>query len=198
MVILNLKSLDDFPDEKHLPNDLEKRPIRKRKEFLENLASVVVDKYILQIDKVEDLLAKNKSGATGLLGKSSAAAEKADERFPCRHPGCKKSFKYDGKNRQQHEATHQACNEEGKKKFLETSDDMYNYQLALLDYGMVVKNFFEAISEGDGDRVLRNWKFMMLYLKVDGRRSSKYALECMYLLCQAQCLLSEQAAHRLI
>lgn len=60
MVILNLKSLDDFPDEKHLPNDLEKRPIRKRKEFLENLASVVVDKYILQIDKVEDLLAKNK------------------------------------------------------------------------------------------------------------------------------------------
>ena len=60
---------------------------------------------------------------------------------------------------------------------------MYNYQKALLDYGMVILNFFDAISEGDGDRVIRNWKFLLLYL-YHGKGSYKYALEGLYLLFQ--------------
>ncbi|XP_065062180.1 uncharacterized protein LOC135689010 [Rhopilema esculentum] len=79
-----------------------------------------------------------------------------------------------------------------------SDDDIYNYQIALLEFGMIVKNFFDAISEGDGDRLLRNWKFMLLYLKEDGRGSTKYALEAFYLISQANCLLSERAAFRMV
>ena len=75
---------------------------------------------------------------------------------------------------------------------------MYNYQLALLEFGMIIKNFYDAISEGDGERVFRSWKFMLLYLKADGKRSSKYSLEAFYMICQYYALLSERHAHRLI
>ena len=30
-------------------------------------------------------------------------------------------------------------------------DDMYNYQVSLLEYGRIVKNFYDAVSEGDGE-----------------------------------------------
>lgn len=113
--------------------------------------------------------------------------------FKCRHPNCRKVFKTDGKARREHEASHVSDERTAKE-----SDDVYNYQIALLEYGLFVKNFVDAISNGDGERVFRNWKFALLYLKADGRRSSKYALECMYLICQRYYLLSEQAAHRLV
>ncbi len=113
--------------------------------------------------------------------------------FKCRHPNCTKAFKTDGKARREHEASHISDDRKAKE-----SDDVYNYQIALLEYGLLVKNFVDAISNGDGERVFRNWKFALLYLKEDGRRSSKYALECMYLICQRYYLLSEQAAHRLV
>ena len=38
-------------------------------------------------------------------------------------------------------------------------DDMLCYQRSLLDYGMLVLNFLDSISEGDGERVVRCWKF---------------------------------------
>ena len=74
---------------------------------------------------------------------------------------------------------------------------MYNYQRALLEYGMVIINFLDAISEGDGARLLRNWKFLLLYFQHD-TGSQKYSLEALYLMFQVYALLSPKAAHNLI
>ena len=63
---------------------------------------------------------------------------------------------------------------------------------------MVILNFFDAISEGDGARVIRNWKFLLLYLHHDGQSSKKYALEALYMMFQIYALLSPKAAHDLI
>ena len=124
----------------------------------------------------------------------------ADGRFMCRHPGCHITFRCDGKHRQQHEATHSlAFNETFNSEAAnQREDDMYNYQVSLMEYGMIIKNFYDAVSEGDGGRVFLYWKFMLLYLKNDGTRSKKYALEAFCMMCQFYCLLSERGAHRLI
>ena len=113
---------------------------------------------------------------------------------------CQKTFRYDGKRRLEHEKTH------GLHKFLDeieksnssNQDDMYNYQCSLLEYGCIVLNFYDAISEGDGLRVVRCWKFMLPYLKHDGTSSRKYALEALYLLLQVYAILSPRDGHRLI
>ena len=93
-------------------------------------------------------------------------------RYPCRYPGCSKSFVNPGKRRDDHEAGHVPpvsieSQDTHVLKPLSTheDDDMLCYQRSLLDYGMLILNFFDAISEGDGERVIRCWKFFLMYLK---------------------------------
>ena len=63
---------------------------------------------------------------------------------------------------------------------------------------MLLADFYDAISEGDGLQVIQCCKFILLYLVQDGATSRKYALEAFYLLCQINSTLSPCAAHRLI
>ena len=76
-------------------------------------------------------------------------------------------------------------------------DDMLSYQKALMEYGLLVLNFKDALSEGDGERNFRCWKFFLLHLRND-KGSSKYALEALYMMFQVYALLSPKAAHELI
>jgi len=76
-------------------------------------------------------------------------------------------------------------------------DDMMAYQKALMEYGLLLMNFKDAISEVDGDRILRCWKFFLLHLSND-KRSVKYALEALYMMFQVNSLLTPKAAHELI
>ena len=128
----------------------------------------------------------------------------ADGRYKCRFPGCKKTFSNDGKWRMMHEGAHKPPVSIAEQPMLEeiysgsiVSDDMYNYQRALLEYGMVIINFLDAISEGDGGRLLRNCKFLLLYFQHD-KGSQKYSLEALYLMFQVYALLSPKAAHNLL
>ena len=69
------------------------------------------------------------------------------------------------------------------------SDDMLPYQKSLMEYGLLLYNFKDAVSEGDGKRDLRCWKFFLLHLRND-KKSSKYALEALYIIFQAVLLVS--------
>ena len=196
MELLHIVDFNEIPEECYLPSNLNTTVQKKR--FLENFAATLVDKYILQLDKVELLL--RKTGEAQNMEVVQNLGLSADGRFMCRHPGCPKTFRYDGKRRQDHQATHGITGQDAFRpiSIVNHDDDVYNYQLALLEFGMIIKNFYDAISEGDGERVFRSWKFMLLYLKADGKRSSKYSLEAFYMICQYYALLSERHAHRLI
>jgi len=73
-------------------------------------------------------------------------------------------------------------------------DDMFNYQCNLLDHGLLYMNFIDAIAEGDGDRIVRCWKFLLLHFYAE--KKAKYAVEAQYLLLQQYCLLSPRQAYR--
>lgn len=72
---------------------------------------------------------------------------------------------------------------------------MFNYQCSLMDHGLLYLNFTDAVAEGDGDRIMRCWKFLLLHFYAD-RGSSKYALEALYLQLQQQAILSPRQAYR--
>ncbi len=123
-----------------------------------------------------------------------------DGHFKCRLSTCNNTFKHDGKIRREHEKLHgfhqiQNCSDEEEKK---KRDDVKSYQCSLLEYGMLQINFHDAISEGDGARVLRCWKFMLPYLRKDGASSRKYALKGLYLLFQVNALLKPKDAYSLM
>jgi hypothetical protein len=195
--MLQISTINDEPDESKLPKSLKHASLVTQKEFLKDLSSKIVDKFILHEDKVNFLIKK--------LEKETTSSETAsDGRFPCRYPGCPKLFVHNGKRRIDHKKTHGLHVDKLQSTIQDTSslstnrDDMFNYQLALLEYGMLFSNFCDAVSEGDGQRIIRCWKFFLLFLKNDGQRSCKYAIEGLTIMCQIYILLSPRDAHRLI
>jgi hypothetical protein len=163
-----------------------------KKTFLNSLSLDVVDKYVLHQEQMDRIIAgaeKEKQADVGIL---------PDGKFPCRFPGCKKSFAHDDKCREAHEKTHGLISNKADPTPTQCSDDMYNYQLPLLEYGMLYKNFCDAVSEGDWGRLVRCWKYFLMIMKKDGARSRKYALEGLNLLCQIYAILSPRDAHRLV
>jgi hypothetical protein len=185
---LKITSLDDTPPEDILPPSLVHATVQAQQKFLKDLACKVVDTYIVNetnINSLMEKLQKERRVDSSVLTNGS---------FGSRFPGCTKSFAFDGKRRITHEKTHGLHSQHTASLIPSTvakvKDDVRNYQLALLEYGMLFLNFSDAISEADGQRILRCWKFFLMFLKVDGAHSRKYALEGLHLISQVYAILS--------
>ena len=66
----------------------------------------------------------------------------------------------------------------------------------LMSVGMVYLEYSDAIKEGDGLRVLRCWRYMLLIFKATGR--TNYSIEAFILLAQYHFLFSERQKHQLL
>lgn len=75
-------------------------------------------------------------------------------------------------------------------------DHVTNYASLVIGFGLMAANFHDAWREGDGGRLLRCWKFLLLYFRGNGR--TKYAVEAFRLIAQTSALLSPRKAHQLI
>ena len=75
-------------------------------------------------------------------------------------------------------------------------DGVFEYACSVIGLGLMARNFSDAIHEGDGERLLRCWKFFMLHFKEDS--CSKYAIEAFNLIGQVNATLTPQMAHKLI
>ncbi|CAH3165645.1 unnamed protein product, partial [Porites lobata] len=126
------------------------------------------------------------------------------KRFYCRV--CNKEYRY-AKARDSHENNiHSFSIELASPE--ESSDSMqplaehkpvdarYNYACARLNFGMLLYNFDDAIKEGDGDRILRCWKFMLLIFRA--YKHTKYAFAALQLFFYTSCMLSERMSHLLV
>ena len=191
--VLDIKNTDDEPAENRMLVKLPSMSIREKREYLETVSAEVVDRFIVRKEQHEHIV-KRQVYEDWLL----ATNVKNDAgHFICRGEGCTKTFRFDGKKRLEHEKAH-GLHKAVSNPSNQIQDDMFSYQCSLLDIGMVIKNFFDAVSEGDGLRVVRSWKYMLQYLRHDGASSRKYALEALYLLFQIYAILPERAAHDLI
>jgi hypothetical protein len=74
-------------------------------------------------------------------------------------------------------------------------DRVYNYTHQTLVLLLLRMNHNDAINLGDGERVMRLYKFVCLYYKVSG--CPKYAFATLHLQAQVNCLPSPRLAHSL-
>lgn len=208
MKVLGFEDQSGMPTKHQLPN-FELLRKSEKLECLHELAAKVVDEFVFQsssvvndiVDSVLTLQEKD-----DLLQQQELTPE---GRFPCRFPGCDKSFKYNGKSRRSHELSHDPPVQlEEEPPTLTTSkpvsppketkegDDAFNYNCSLLTESFLFFNFLDAVKEGDGARILRQYKYFMLYCKADGAHSTKYALECLYQFFLVYALLSPRDSER--
>lgn len=74
-------------------------------------------------------------------------------------------------------------------------DGVYNYASALLNDGLQLLEFKDAIREGDGTRILRIWKVLLLYFHHAGHKN--YKLESFHLSSMVNAIASPRIAAQL-
>ena len=72
---------------------------------------------------------------------------------------------------------------------------VYHYTCQVITMGLLYFNFKDAVGEGDGDRVLRVWKYLLLIWMATGHKN--YAIEAFVLLSQYHLLLPPNLAEQL-
>ena len=75
-------------------------------------------------------------------------------------------------------------------------DDVSSYTSRLLGMGLMAWDIEDAIREGDGARIIRLWKFLLVTFKQAGR--TKYSIEALQLLWDVTIALTEKQSHELI
>ena len=68
--------------------------------------------------------------------------------------------------------------------------------LEVLTMGLLLLEFNDSIYEGDGLRILRCWRFLLLIFKATGRKN--YAIEALTLPCQYQYIFTPRLAEQLL
>ena len=79
---------------------------------------------------------------------------------------------------------------------MKQDDHIVGYSTELLSLGLLYMEFVDAIQEGDGERILRCWRYMFLVFKVTDKR--KYAIQAFNMLAQYHFLFTERMRHQLL
>ena len=75
------------------------------------------------------------------------------------------------------------------------SSTVYEYTKEVLSLGLLYLNFKDAVREGDGERVLRMWKYFLLLFRAT--KHTNYAMEALTLLTQCFVTLPENLAEQI-
>lgn len=206
ITVLGMQNINDQPKHNSYIS-LKHGTDQEKKHYLMKISGQIVDQFVLDKHALNSFLDSVLSAQEqdDIVNNQNLTA---DGRFPCRQPGCNKSFKHDGKRRRDHELTHDpppvipekpALSATYPKKALSSvkNDDVFNYNCSLLSQGLLFMDFLDATSEGDGERSIRCWKFFLLHFKEE-KSTTKYALEALYLLLQVHSLLPPAEAHSLV
>ena len=155
----------------------ERSPTMEKRNYLHSLALEIVDKFILRTEKMEKVLNKIQAeiNMRSRKHRSISSVVSLDvakfSNMTARQEGSMKLLV----------ERHILCNPPKVQGQSMTTDDMLNLQLAFLEVWKLIQNFFDDISESDGERGVRCCKFFLPYLRCDGQGSAKYALEAFYL-----------------
>ena len=77
----------------------------------------------------------------------------------------------------------------------EEDDKIFNYSRTALSLCLLAWDFNDACKMADGDRVIRLYKYLLLFFKATDK--TKYSYQSFRLLAQVTCLLPERQAHSL-
>lgn len=77
-----------------------------------------------------------------------------------------------------------------------SKDGILNYANEIMSLGMLYLNYKDVIREGDGDRLLVCWKYLLPIFKVSDRRN--YSLEVLRMLYSYYFILSPRQKHQLL
>lgn len=191
-----MADLDSEPSCNSLPDGISKWQKTRQWDFYSSLIGRMVDRYIV----VRDFLSVVDSSGHALclpLESTSAFAENPHcKRIAGEHSYC--SSKVASSHTESRSLPRRLEQQAGQAQhvLLAAQDDgVFSYACAVLTDGLLLLELRDAIHQGDGPRILRCWKFMLLYFKRYNHH--KYALEAFRLLAYVNGVASPLAAQQI-
>lgn len=119
--------------------------------------------------------------------------------YQCRGDNCTKVFPLKAV-RKQHEASKHGlgCLDQPSSEASSSGnkeDHKFNYGCVTISLGLLLRNADDAVREGDGERIIRVWKFLMPLFKLHNHQ--KYALAALRMQAEMYSLLTGSLAHEL-
>ena len=195
MEIFGMDSLEDEPCEGLIPKGIDKMSKVEKKEVLQYIVGLIVDSYIdinhcLSGDKVSKIEDDDDCDEM-----SKSMSEDDDNAESSKNQEDDNSIEMSTT-----EDTQTSTSEDGVKKSKGKSkgdsDNVKMYAEEVLSLGMIYSEYSDAIREGDGERVMRCWKFLLLIFKAAQRKN--YACEAFNLLSQHKFVLSPRLSQQLM
>ena len=106
MSVLGFANKSGAPAKHTLPENLQSLKKAEKLDCLHEMSTKVVDEFVFQHSAIVNDLVNHvvtEEERDEILNRQELTPE---GRFPCRYPGCERSFKYNGKSRRTHELTH--------------------------------------------------------------------------------------------
>lgn len=173
MHYFGMKSVTDEPDASVLPPGIADLPLDQRqKQFLSHLCRIV-DRYIIPKQYIVNAESAS-TGSTPLRHSDNPHACRVELEHSYTHVAHRDS-------RYLPRSITQAAQRCGVPPAIRqiAIDGVFNYASAVLNDGLLLLEFCDAIREGDGKRILRCWKAMLIYFQY--ARHSNYAKEAILL-----------------
>lgn len=112
-------------------------------------------------------------------------------------PSCIKTYKTKNGLKSHMKKMHPGIQEPARKEntLPADKDALFNYTRTALSLSMLAYDFNDARKMGDGDRIMRLYKFMLLHFKA--AKKPKYSYQVLRLLAQVHCFLTPRLSYEL-
>lgn len=169
MEVLGMKSIEDQPTSEGFPSSETRLTKDEKKQVLSRITSTITSKFV-NLSVILQSTANSKESTGAKSGRKKKRKTKRKTKG----------------NASKQDETNSSCDVDG----------VLEYAREFLTLGLLHSEFDDAISEGDGERVLRCWKFFLLFFKVSGRKN--YSIEALNFLAQYHLLLPPRLANQLL
>ncbi len=174
MVYFGMVTVNSMPSKNTFPSRLIKASVSEKRKWLYGHVDKLFNLYVA--GSVTELCDAKKE-FTGKLRNEKAS-------LPCRSSGCSRAFRY-AKCRINHERSIHNLQQVDNCNFKDTTpahekadDHIFNYGCLHISLGLLIRDAEDAVKEGDGERLVRVWKFLTLLFRLTG--CHKYALAGIY------------------
>ena len=206
-----MRSSNDTPQANALPEDIVHRLIPERMKCLRDKVAQLVDRYVLLSDlsalvQSAESRPKEQNQAQGIRSKEFATSRKRPrehidnphlQRIATDHSYISQQLDPPTKRRRLPEylAKHSDTPHVSDKQQRLAPDGVLNYSSSVLNDGLLMLELRDAIREGDGPRIIRCWKIMMIYFKYANHVN--YAREAFRMLAGVYALGTPRLVHQL-
>lgn len=183
MNFFGMKATSSTPTNNALPSDISKWPVQRQWRTFSEVVGRIIDRYVI-VDEFYSIRRQSKSQKSSSLKENPHTSRISIEHayFSAPMQPTSTASEPTPKSRRHLPTWLKSSSDRphaSSDVHKASPDRVFNYASAVLNDGLLPLEFQDAMHEGDGPKIVRCWKFLLLYFRFAGH--TKYAQEALHL-----------------